>query len=40
MPARTFTEKEKALLENAARSCPVALSLHPDIAQTLRFVYA
>ncbi|WP_460894707.1 OsmC family protein [Rufibacter soli] len=40
MPARTFTEKEKALLENAARTCPVALSLHPDIAQTLRFVYA
>ncbi len=39
MPARTFTHKEKALLENAARTCPVALSLHPDIKQTLTFHY-
>jgi uncharacterized OsmC-like protein len=39
MPARTFTDKEKAMLENAARTCPVALSLHPDIAQSLSFHY-
>jgi putative redox protein len=34
-----FTEKEKALLENAARTCPVALSLHPDIQQKVQFTY-
>jgi putative redox protein len=40
MPSRSFTDKEKAMLENAARTCPVALSLHPDITQTLTFQYA
>ncbi len=37
-PAGTsYSDKEKALLENAARTCPVALSLHPDIKQTVNF---
>lgn len=40
MPAREFSDKEKAMLENAARTCPVALSLHPDIQQTVMFHYA
>ncbi|MGV3638989.1 MAG: OsmC family protein [Adhaeribacter sp.] len=40
LPPRNFSDKEKALLENAARTCPVALSLHPDLRQTLEFVYA
>lgn len=35
----TYTEKERTLLENAARTCPVALSLHPDLEQKLLFVY-
>ncbi|PRY14774.1 putative OsmC-like protein [Pontibacter ummariensis] len=40
MPAgKTYTDKEKAMLENAARTCPVALSLHPDIKQTVSFEY-
>ncbi|RNI32556.1 OsmC family peroxiredoxin [Rufibacter immobilis] len=39
MPARIFTDKEKAMLENAARTCPVALSLHPDITQAVSFYY-
>jgi putative redox protein len=40
MPAsNTFTDKEKAILENAARTCPVALSLHPEIKQTVAFNY-
>ena len=33
----TYNEKEQALLENAARTCPVALSLHPEIKQTVNF---
>lgn len=40
MPAgKTYSDKEKAMLENAARTCPVALSLHPDIKQTIIFRY-
>ncbi len=39
MPSQDYTAKEKAMLENAARSCPVALSLHPDVKQTINFVY-
>ena len=39
MPNVTYTPKERALLENAARTCPVALSLHPELEQKLSFVY-
>lgn len=39
MPANDFAEKDRTLLENAARTCPVALSLHPDIKQTVTFQY-
>jgi Predicted redox protein, regulator of disulfide bond formation len=37
MPARTYEAKDKKILEAAARTCPVALSLHPDIVQTVSF---
>ena len=30
-------EKSKAILERAARTCPVSLSLHPDIEQAITF---
>ena len=30
-----FTAKEKTILEHAARTCPVYLSLHPDIEKDL-----
>ena len=36
-PDTPFTEKEKTLLEQSAKICPVALSLHPDIKQTIIF---
>ena len=36
---KEFSEKEKEILENAALTCPVALSLHPDLKQTISFVY-
>ncbi len=32
-----YTEREKIILMNAAKTCPVALSLHPDIKQTVTF---
>ncbi|TXB65462.1 OsmC family protein [Vicingus serpentipes] len=34
---QTYTDKEKKVLENAARTCPVALSLNPEIKQTISF---
>ncbi|MBT9395448.1 OsmC family protein [Hymenobacter sp. NST-14] len=38
LPA-TLSEKERAILENAARTCPVALSLNPEIRQQVQFTY-
>ncbi|MBW6482621.1 MAG: OsmC family protein [Vicingaceae bacterium] len=37
--AGTYSEKEKKLIANAAKTCPVALSLHPDIKQSLTFKF-
>jgi uncharacterized OsmC-like protein len=38
MPAN-LPEKQRAILENAARTCPVALSLNSEIQQDVRFLY-
>lgn len=38
-PQNNFSEKEKKILENAARTCPVALSLHTDIKQVFEFIF-
>ena len=32
-----YSAKEKQLLERAALTCPVSLSLHPDVKQTITF---
>ena len=32
-----FTEKQKTILENAAHTCPVIYSIHPDIAVNVQF---
>jgi uncharacterized OsmC-like protein len=34
-----WSEKERKLLEHTARTCPVSLSLHPDISQDISFIY-
>jgi len=38
-PANGYSDKEKKIIERAAHTCPVALSLHPDIKQTVTFGY-
>jgi len=34
-----YTDKQKALIERSARTCPVHQSLHPDLVKTLVFNY-
>ena len=36
-PQNDFSENDKAILEAVTKTCPVALSLHPDVIQTVRF---
>jgi len=39
MPQGIYSDKEKDLLRNAAITCPVAKSLHPDIIQNVIINY-
>ena len=39
LPA-TLSPADRALMERTAHTCPVALSLNPEIKQEVRFVYA
>lgn len=36
-PEKNYSGRERAIIENAARTCPVAKSLHPDLKQTILF---
>jgi len=38
-PKNNYSDKEKKIYENAAKTCPVAKSLHPDIIQKIEFVW-
>lgn len=38
-PANNYSEKEKAIIERSAHTCPVAYSLHPDLIKTVTFNY-
>ena len=39
MTDSSYSEKEKKILELAALTCPVYLSLHPDVKKTVSFIY-
>jgi putative redox protein len=39
-PANSFTDREKAIIEKAAKTCPVSYSLHPDIKQEVTFDFS
>lgn len=36
-PDRSYTDREKKVLEAIAHTCPVALSIHPDIKKVVTF---
>ncbi|MDR0725053.1 MAG: OsmC family protein [Prevotellaceae bacterium] len=38
-PHNNYSEKELKILKACARECPVANSLHPDLKQTVSFVF-
>lgn len=38
-PRHDYTEKEKKIIERSAFTCPVYLSLHPDLKKTITFNY-
>lgn len=38
-PKGNYTDKEKKMYENAAFTCPVAKSLHPDLKQVIDFIW-
>jgi len=40
LPNKSYSEKERKMLEIAALNCPVAKSLHPDIKQDVHFIWA
>ena len=40
MPEREYSDREKKALINAAHTCPLHLSLHPDIEQIFTFNWA
>ena len=39
MPKVDISDRDKALLESVAKTCPVAQSIHPDIKQTISFFW-
>jgi len=37
LPDIEYSSKQKKIIELAGRTCPVALSLHPDLKQVIKF---
>jgi putative redox protein len=40
MPSVAYSDSHRRILETAAKTCPVALSLHPDLNQVLNIHYS
>ena len=40
MPDRDYTDHQKMMIQRAALTCPVHLSLHPDVEQVFTFKWA
>ena len=40
IPSNGFQEDEKKILEKVAKTCPVALSIHPDTKQMIDFIWS
>ncbi len=38
-PENNYSEKEKKIIENVAKTCPVAKSIHPDLKVVTSFVF-
>ncbi len=38
-PKRNYSDKEKKIIERSAFTCPVYVSLHPDLKKTITFNY-
>lgn len=38
-PDRAYTDKQKKIIERSAFTCPVYLSLHPDLKKTVTFKF-
>ena len=39
MPTIEISHSDRKLLEKVAKTCPVAMSIHPDIIQTVSFIW-
>jgi putative redox protein len=38
-PKNNYTEREKKILENISGTCPVGISLHPDLKQNVKLIF-
>ena len=38
-PENTYTDREKKIIENAAKTCPVAKSIHPEMKVVTNFIF-
>jgi uncharacterized OsmC-like protein len=38
-PENNYSDKDKRIIEHIANTCPVALSLHPDVKQNVKLLF-